>query len=189
VDQAEALRLRRLLSQARIGEYAAVCGGDTVAALRLFCWNTEIAGGLYGPLQHLELSLRSVMDQQLRRLFERADWWDAPTADLHFAARQKITDARGQLRRQAIPPHHRKSSTSSRSGSGSACWAAATATTSVCGAPRCTELFRTTADDAGIYTKSSTTCAYCVTRSLTTPRSTTGTCTPTMRRSWKSWLT
>ncbi|MFC7382067.1 hypothetical protein [Sphaerisporangium rhizosphaerae] len=103
MDHAEALRLRGVLSQARLGEYVAVCGGDTVAALRLFCWNTEIASGLYGPLQHLELALRSVIDQQLRRLFGQADWWDAPGADLHFGARQKIADARGQLRRQSIP--------------------------------------------------------------------------------------
>ncbi|MFC4536956.1 hypothetical protein [Sphaerisporangium dianthi] len=103
MDHAEALRLRRVLSQARISEYAAACGGDTTAALRLFCWNTEIASGLYGPLQHLELALRSVIDQQMRLLFERADWWEAPAADLHFAARQRITEARGQLRRQAIP--------------------------------------------------------------------------------------
>jgi hypothetical protein len=36
-------------------------------------------------------------------LLGRADWWDAPEANLHFAAQQKINDARGQLRRQAIP--------------------------------------------------------------------------------------
>ncbi|GAA3844148.1 Abi family protein [Sphaerisporangium flaviroseum] len=103
MEETEAIRLRRVLSQARLGEYAAVCGGDPVMALRLFCWNTEVAGALYGPLQHLELALRSVVDQQMRQLLGRADWWDAPEANLHFAAQQKINDARGQLRRQAIP--------------------------------------------------------------------------------------
>ncbi|MGW2214071.1 hypothetical protein ACWCSD_03710 [Nonomuraea sp. NPDC001684] len=104
MDQPEAQRLHRLLSQARLPEYEAFCGGDRVAALRLFCWNTEVAAAFYGPLQHLELALRSVLDQRMFHLFGRDDWWNHPQADLHYGAVAKIREAIHQLGRQGLTP-------------------------------------------------------------------------------------
>ncbi|WP_182906245.1 hypothetical protein [Microbispora sp. H13382] len=98
MEEAEAIQLREVLSIARIAEYEARCDGQTMAALRLHCWNTEICAAFYGPLQYLEVALRSVLSRELMRLFQRADWWE--DADLHFGAQRKISEARDQLRRQ-----------------------------------------------------------------------------------------
>jgi hypothetical protein len=103
VEQHEAQHLYGVLSQARLLEYEAFCAGDKLAALRLFCWNTEVAAAFYAPLQHLELALRSVLDQGMFRLFGQDDWWDHPRANLHHPARTRINEARQQLRRQGIP--------------------------------------------------------------------------------------
>lgn len=48
MEEAEAIRLREVLSVARITEYEALCDGQTRAALRLHCWNTEICAAFYG---------------------------------------------------------------------------------------------------------------------------------------------
>lgn len=105
--EAEAKQLRDLLSPGRIAEYELLCGGNTVSALRLHCWNTEICEAFYGPLQYLELALRSVITRELVTLFGQRDWWGSPQAQLHYAARQKITDAAALLRRSGLPadPH------------------------------------------------------------------------------------
>jgi hypothetical protein len=103
VDQPEARRLGGLLSRARIGEYLAHCNGDPVAALRLSCWNAEVSAAFYGPLQYLELALRSVLDHRMSVLFGRADWWHAPQVDLHHAAQARITEAYYRLSRSGIP--------------------------------------------------------------------------------------
>ncbi|AQZ68812.1 DUF1526 domain-containing protein [[Actinomadura] parvosata subsp. kistnae] len=103
MDQREAKRLRDLLSQARLGEYEAHCGGDTVAALRLFCWNTEVAAAFYGPLQVLELTLRSVVDERMRELFGREDWWGHPRVNLLAGHQARIAEAHRKLRGQGIP--------------------------------------------------------------------------------------
>ncbi|MFC4117377.1 hypothetical protein [Nonomuraea zeae] len=103
MEQREAKHLHELLSQARLPEYEAFCGGDRVAALRLFCWNTEVAAAFYGPLQHIELALRSVLDQRMFHLFGQRDWWAHPEAHLHRPAQAKIRDVTQQLARQSIP--------------------------------------------------------------------------------------
>jgi hypothetical protein len=103
MQQAEAKRLRNLLSQSRLAEYELRCAGDPVAALRLHCWNTEISEAFYGPLQYLEVSMRSVMTKELVSLFGQRDWWASPQADLHYGARRKITEATDQLRRSGLP--------------------------------------------------------------------------------------
>ncbi|WP_182879893.1 hypothetical protein [Microbispora sp. H10949] len=74
MEEAEAMRLREVLSVARIAEYEALCDGQTRAALRLHCWNTEICAAFYGPLQYLEVGLRSALSRELVRLFQRTNW-------------------------------------------------------------------------------------------------------------------
>ncbi|MEV1204100.1 hypothetical protein [Microbispora rosea] len=73
MEEAEAKRLREVLSVARVAEYETLCDGQTAAALRLHCWNTEICAAFYGPLQYLEVALRGVLSRELVRLFQRAD--------------------------------------------------------------------------------------------------------------------
>ncbi|MGP4104579.1 hypothetical protein [Nonomuraea sp. KM90] len=104
MEQHEARHLHAVLSQARLPEYEVFCNGDKVAALRLFCWNTEVAAAFYGPLQHLELALRSVLDQRMFLLFGQEEWWDHPRVNLHYGAQAKIRDAIQQLGRQGIAP-------------------------------------------------------------------------------------
>ncbi|MEO3871717.1 hypothetical protein ABGB18_23120 [Nonomuraea sp. B12E4] len=65
MQEAEARRLCHLLSPLRLADYEHRCGGDPVAALRLHCWNTEISEAFYGPLQYLEVALRSAMTRGL----------------------------------------------------------------------------------------------------------------------------
>jgi hypothetical protein len=104
VEQHDAEHLHRMLGQARLPEYEAFCAGDKVAALRLFCWNTEVSAAFYGPLQHLELALRSVLDQHLFQLFGQDDWWNHSQANLHHGARAKIDEAVRQLSRRGPVP-------------------------------------------------------------------------------------
>uniref|UniRef100_UPI003F49419A hypothetical protein n=1 Tax=Nonomuraea sp. CA-252377 TaxID=3240003 RepID=UPI003F49419A len=104
MEQHDAEHLHRMLSQARLPEYEAFCAGDKVAALRLFCWNTEVSAAFYGPLQHLELALRSVLDQHLFQLFGQDDWWNHSQANLHHGARAKIDEAVRQLSRRGPVP-------------------------------------------------------------------------------------
>ncbi|WP_189239879.1 hypothetical protein [Planomonospora parontospora] len=103
MKDAEAQRLRGILSQGRLGEYEALCGGQTIAALRLHCWNTQISAAFYPSLQYLELAVRSVLDREMHALFGTDAWWDEPAANLHFGAQQKIRDLKAQLRRQGVP--------------------------------------------------------------------------------------
>ncbi|MGW4641636.1 hypothetical protein ACWEN6_24150 [Sphaerisporangium sp. NPDC004334] len=103
MQEAEARRLCGLLSASRLAEYELRCAGDPVAALRLHCWNTEICEAFYGPLQYLEVSMRSVMTQELTALFGQRDWWASPRADLHYGALRKIGEATDQLTRSGLP--------------------------------------------------------------------------------------
>ncbi|MEV0597451.1 hypothetical protein [Nonomuraea cavernae] len=74
MQRSEARRLSALLSPIRLAEYELRCASDPVAALRLHCWNTEISEAFYGPLQYLELAMRSVMTRELVAHFRRDDW-------------------------------------------------------------------------------------------------------------------
>jgi hypothetical protein len=74
MQEAEARRLSDLMSPLRMADYTMRCAGDPVAALRLHCWNTEISGAFYGPLQYLELAMRSTMTRELVTHFGQDDW-------------------------------------------------------------------------------------------------------------------
>ncbi|MBB3733821.1 hypothetical protein [Nonomuraea dietziae] len=103
MQEAEARRLGHLLSPVRMAEYEARCAGDPVVALRLHCWNTEISEAFYGPLQYLEVSMRSVLTSRLITMFGRADWWAHPRIDLTYGARQRISEAAQQIQRTGLP--------------------------------------------------------------------------------------
>nr|WP_063791984.1 hypothetical protein [Nonomuraea pusilla] len=104
MQEAEATRLCTLLSPLRLAEYQLACGGDAVAALRLHCWNTEISEAFYGPLQYLEVAMRSAMTRELTGYLRREDWWNDPRPQLTYGGRQRITEAEQQLRRIGLTP-------------------------------------------------------------------------------------
>ncbi|GAA3242961.1 hypothetical protein [Nonomuraea helvata] len=103
MQEAEAKRLRDLLSPARLAEYETPCSGDSVAALRLHCWNTEISEAFFGPLQYLEISIRAAMTRELSAMFGRPDWWSHPQAVLTYGACQRIGEATQQIQRTGLP--------------------------------------------------------------------------------------
>ncbi|MEV4578782.1 hypothetical protein AB0K16_36610 [Nonomuraea jabiensis] len=103
MQEAEAKRLRDLLSPTRLADYELRCLGDSVAALRLHCWNTEISEAFYGPLQYLEISIRVAMTRELSVMFGRPDWWSHPRAVLTYGARQRISEATQQMQRTGLP--------------------------------------------------------------------------------------
>lgn len=104
MEEAEAKRLQDVLSSVRLSEYELCCAGDSVAALRLHCWNTEISEAFYGPLQYLEISMRSAMTRELSAMFGRPDWWEHPHAVLTYGARQRIGEATRQIHRTGLSP-------------------------------------------------------------------------------------
>lgn len=104
MQEAEARRLGTLLSPLRIAEYQLACGGDATAALRLHCWNTEISEAFYGPLQYLEVAMRSVMTRELAGHFCRDDWWNDPRPQLTYGGRRRISEAEQQLVRIGLTP-------------------------------------------------------------------------------------
>ncbi|MGP3913450.1 hypothetical protein [Nonomuraea sp. 10N515B] len=102
MQQAEARRLGALLSPLHLADYELRCSGDAIAALPLHCWNTEISEAFYGPLQYLELAMRSVMNRELVAHFGRDDWWDAPGAQLNHGGQQRIREVRLQIQRTGL---------------------------------------------------------------------------------------
>ncbi|MFI7453542.1 hypothetical protein ACIBQX_39050 [Nonomuraea sp. NPDC049714] len=86
-----------------MADYAMRCADDPVAALRLHWWNTEISGAFYGPLQYLELAMRSVMTRELVAHFVQDDWWNAPGTQLVYSGRQRISVAEQKLRTIGLP--------------------------------------------------------------------------------------
>ncbi|WP_405448070.1 hypothetical protein [Streptomyces erythrochromogenes] len=65
----------RAFSNPRLAPYGAAAQGDALAAARLYWWNIEVSGALYGPLHCLELSLRNALHSVLTAAYGRADWW------------------------------------------------------------------------------------------------------------------
>ncbi|MFI7467503.1 hypothetical protein [Nonomuraea sp. NPDC049646] len=104
MDNAEARRLCDLLSPLRLADYELRCGGDPVAALRLHCWNTEISEAFFGPLQYLEVAMRSAMTRELVHRFGRDDWWNDPRPQLTYGGRQRVNEAEQQLLRVGLTP-------------------------------------------------------------------------------------
>lgn len=104
MQDAEAERLSALLSSVRLAEYHLTCGGGPVAALRLHCWNTEISEAFYGPLQYLEVAMRTAMTRELTTYLGRDDWWNDPRPQLTYGGRRRISEAEQQLQRIGVMP-------------------------------------------------------------------------------------
>ncbi|GIJ32270.1 hypothetical protein [Micromonospora sediminimaris] len=82
----EAIRVG--ISELRLAPYVAAEGGDLGRALRLYAWNVEVSGAFLGILHLLEIRLRNALDEQLCRMYQRQDWWDAPDLRIHHIGRR-----------------------------------------------------------------------------------------------------
>lgn len=88
----------RALSEPRFAPYLTAACGDTDAALELYWWNVEVSSAFHPPLHCLEVGLRNALHEQLRSLFDRADWW--AIAQLNGAGRRIVVDVVGKLGRR-----------------------------------------------------------------------------------------
>ncbi|MFE3515365.1 hypothetical protein [Streptomyces sp. NPDC059166] len=85
--------------------YLDACGGDASRAGRLYWWNVEACGALYGPLHCLELTVRNALHAVLTEHYGRADWWESAPLNaqglrLVAKARAKCAGRRGSTPRR-----------------------------------------------------------------------------------------
>ncbi|MDG4822473.1 hypothetical protein O7635_11490 [Asanoa sp. WMMD1127] len=93
--------VEKALSPARVEPYLRGMGGDRPAAIRLYEWNTAISGAFYESLAHLEVGLRNGINDQLRAMAHRDDWWDSPALTLTASALDMLVKAKGEVARRA----------------------------------------------------------------------------------------
>ncbi|WP_030545867.1 hypothetical protein [Streptomyces albus] len=94
--------LVRALSRPRLSRYVVAAQGEPLTAVRLYWWNVEICGALYGPLHCLELALRNALHDQLSRKYGRSDWWEA--APLDGVTKRLVMEARRKCERRRVVP-------------------------------------------------------------------------------------
>lgn len=69
--------LSRLLSMDRFATFIRAAGGSHERALRLYAWNIEISSAFWGSFHILEASLRNALHQELTKMANQEDWWNA----------------------------------------------------------------------------------------------------------------
>src|SRR5215470_14728240 len=84
------------LSLPRLAPYLRAANGDSGVAMRLYWWNIEVYGALYGPLHCLEVGLRNALHERLEEHLGRAEWWAA--APLTAAGSRMVADVVDKLR-------------------------------------------------------------------------------------------
>ncbi|ANW19144.1 hypothetical protein [Streptomyces clavuligerus] len=94
--------LIRAFSRPRLSRYVVAAQGDPRTAVRLYWWNIEACGALYGPLHCLELALRNALHDRLSEAYGRPDWWE--TAPLDHHGQRLVTDARRKCERRGTAP-------------------------------------------------------------------------------------
>jgi hypothetical protein len=96
--------IERLFSAERLSTYIAHCGGDFVAAVEMYRWNSAITAAFWEPVGHLEVALRNTLDDRLatrhRRLGRTGSWLDDPAGQLPGRARLDIAGARERVRQK-----------------------------------------------------------------------------------------
>lgn len=106
-DDGALRRIEHALSTDRIGTYVAASGGDLRAAMALHTWNTGVSAAFYGPLQALEVGMRSAMHRELSATFGGA-WYDnlgdgAGRCDLAAYAMNRVEEAKDALAERGKP--------------------------------------------------------------------------------------
>jgi hypothetical protein len=102
--------LQRHLSPERLSTYLQHCSNDLSAALRLYAWNTEVAGAFWESLGPLLVALRNNIDEQLSRRHQQrgrpGSWLDDPARELTQRARADVAKARSRVRRKKKQVRH-----------------------------------------------------------------------------------
>jgi hypothetical protein len=97
------LVLERRLSHERIASYRSAAGGDLVAAIALYEWNSRISGALLETINHVEVVVRNAMHEQLTAwslaTFNEPLWYLDPGRILN---RRTVEDVDVARRRAAI---------------------------------------------------------------------------------------
>ena len=76
------------LTVERMGPYLDSAGGDLAAALRLYDWNSAVAGAMHADLGRLEVIFRNAIDGALNGL-AAASGWTLPWYDQELLFRQR----------------------------------------------------------------------------------------------------
>ncbi|MBV8749554.1 MAG: Abi family protein [Candidatus Eremiobacteraeota bacterium] len=95
--------VERLIGSDRFTRYQARAS-NTAEALKLYSWNTAIAGAFLGPIAVVEVALRNAVSEQLRAAFGHC-WYDDPSflaLDPSTRVRGSIADAKNRIGR-AVP--------------------------------------------------------------------------------------
>ncbi len=91
-----------LFGRPRMQGYLDACGGDSIAALELYRWNSRASGAFWETLSHLEVVLRNVLATRLPERHAAAgrtgSWLDDPAHELDAVARRDIAKARQRVR-------------------------------------------------------------------------------------------
>ena len=100
------------LTVERMGPYLDSAAGDLAAALRLYDWNSSVAGAMHADLGRLEVVFRNALDQALKDLAASSGWkqpWYAQ--ELLFRERQRdaidtAVQRASRRRRHSSSPTH-----------------------------------------------------------------------------------
>lgn len=97
----ELQRLKKSISQERLGSYLSLADNDLLEAIRLYERNSSLSEALYGLLQGLEIALRNAMHQALSLGLAREDWYDSVVWQV--AQGEQIENAKDNLHKKAKP--------------------------------------------------------------------------------------
>ncbi|MGP4015200.1 hypothetical protein [Saccharopolyspora sp. 5N708] len=75
--------VRNALSAPRFERYRKAADGDIDVAIRLYQWNIDVSAAFYHSLHWLEVGLRNALNERLRDMYGRPDWWAAAPLDKH----------------------------------------------------------------------------------------------------------
>lgn len=90
--------LERSFSTPRLTTYFAETHGNKQKAIELYCWNADISGALFNPLQGLEVTLRNVLHDSLSGKYNDT-WYDNPLLLLKQQSKDEIVKAKSKLLR------------------------------------------------------------------------------------------
>jgi hypothetical protein len=95
-DPARLPGLPAIIATDRFGTYLRACAGDAGRAIRLYCWNVEVAAAMWGPLHVLEVAVRNALHSQLAVHTGHEDWWERVRLD--YPQRDQIETAQRVVR-------------------------------------------------------------------------------------------
>lgn len=97
MDRHDAAVIGERLSTDRFATYLQACDGDAQQAMRLYTWNVEVSGALWGPIVAVEVLVRNLLHQSMSRLVGQEAWWDHPRGHLIKPSSMRVAEARRRL--------------------------------------------------------------------------------------------